>query len=236
MLSPVPATQRIRQPAQKPIAGYEGRRRTILVADDDANHVGFLREALTRLGFVVVMAGTGTQCLDVARSCEPDAILLDVSMPGMNGWEAAQRLRESIGKRAAIVMISADARQESHREIAVGNHDAYLMKPLRLPALLDSLKQFLDLEWIYAEAPSPEVLSASLHELPKHTIPSKDHLARLHRLGEIGHVRGILAKLDEIGATQPAAAPTLAYLRRLAENCDLDKYKDTIEALTPHGV
>jgi len=53
MLSPVPATKRTRDAARQPIAGYEGNRRTILVVDDDPNHVAFVRDALSELGFVV---------------------------------------------------------------------------------------------------------------------------------------------------------------------------------------
>ena len=110
------------------------------------------------------------------------------------------------------------------------------MKPLRLSTLLDNLKQLLDLQWIYAKQDPRAPVSFSLNKLSSEQIPSQPHLARLGQLGAIGHIRGILAQLDEVGAVQPSAAPTLAYLRRLAEDCDLDGYKDTIEALGSHDL
>jgi signal transduction histidine kinase/CheY-like chemotaxis protein len=236
MLSPVPATMRMREAERKPIIGYEGRRRTIVVVDDDPNHIAFVREALSTLDFIVIAADSGGACVDAVARSAPDAVLLDISMAGMDGWETARQLRESRSARMPIVMISADARLESQRETTSTFHDAYLMKPLRLATLLDILKQLLDLQWIYDRQDSPVADSLCFDGLPREQILSRADLARLSQLGAIGHIRGILAKLDEIGAVQPTAAPTLAYLRRLAEDCDLDGYKDTLEALVSHGV
>jgi signal transduction histidine kinase/CheY-like chemotaxis protein len=236
MLSPVPATKRMRDAARQPVAGYEGERRTILVVDDDANHVAFVRDALSALGFIVAAESSGRGCLDAVARSGPDAILLDISMAGMDGWETAKQLRESRSARMPIVMISADARLESQRETAAAYHDAYLMKPLRLSSLLDTLKQFLGLQWIYDKQDPRAPASFKMSELASEQIPSERDLVRLSQLGAIGHIRGILAKLDEVGAVQPSAAPTLAYLRRLAEDCDLDGYNDTIEALVSHDI
>jgi signal transduction histidine kinase/DNA-binding NarL/FixJ family response regulator len=236
MLSPVPATQRLRVAARSTILGYQGRRRTILVVDDDPNHVAFVREALLELDFIVIAEDSGRGCLDAATRCNPDAVLLDISMAGMDGWETAKRLREADITRAPIIMISADARLESQREAAALFHDAYLMKPLQLSALLDCLKQLLDLQWFLAEKVPPAQAGFDLSALVPEQIPTKRQLAKLRELGEIGHVRGVLAKLDEIGAARPSAGPILAHLRRLAEDCDLEVYSNIIEAVTPHAV
>jgi hypothetical protein len=53
-------------------------------------------------------------------------------------------------------------------------------------------------------------------------------------LGQIGHLRGILLKLDEIGAQQPGAGPALAALRRLTEDCDLAGFRTALEGLMQH--
>jgi CheY-like chemotaxis protein len=236
MLSPVPATKRVREGTRQPIVGYEGARRTVLVVDDDPNHIAFVRDALSALGFAVMTETSGRGCLDAAARANADALLLDISMPGMDGWETAKHLRESALARMPIIMISADARLESKREEAALYHDAYLMKPLRLLTLLDTLKQLLDLRWVYNEHDPRAPLSLSLGELSAEQIPSQKYLATLSQLGAIGHVRGILAQLDEVGTVEPSAAPVLAYLRRLAEDCDLDGYQDAIEALISHAV
>ena len=233
MLSPVSATQRLREAVREPILGYEGPQRSILIVDDDPHHLTFLSDALTPLGFVVSTETNGRACLDAATHNTPDAILLDISMAGMDGWETAKRLREAGLRKTPIVMISADARQYDPQEEAI-HHDAYLIKPLRLSALMDVLKQVLDLRWLYDRA-GPAPIAFSIAGLSPDQIPVEPNLSRLRELGQIGHVRGILTKLDELAAIQPSAAPTLAFLRRLAEDCDLDGYKDVIEALTPHG-
>ena len=235
MLSPVAASQRLRDAAQRPILGYEGRRRTVLIVDDDLHHVGFVSDSLARLGFTVAVEESGRGCLEAASRLNPDIILLDISMPGMDGWETARHLRESGSKRIPIIMISADPRHTHMRDAAASHHEAYLMKPLRLATLLDCMKALMDLEWIYDLTEQPLRAPLSLAALSVEQIPSPSHLVRLKQLGRIGHVRGILASLDEIGAAQPSAAPTLAYLRRLAEDCDLEGYRNTIEALTLHA-
>ena len=235
MLAPVAASGRPREAAQRTIRGYEGRRRTILLVDDDPNHVGFVGDALTRLGFAVEVEDSGHGCLEAAAKLDPDVVLLDISMPGMDGWETARHLRESGARRIPIIMISADPRQDSQRDAAAAYHEAYLMKPLRLPALLDCMKQHMDLQWIHDGAIQPFRMPFILSDLSAEQIPLPAHLAQLGQLGRIGHIRGILTMLDEIGIEQPSAALTLAHLRRLAEDCDLEGYKDTLDALTFHA-
>jgi signal transduction histidine kinase/DNA-binding NarL/FixJ family response regulator len=232
MLSPVSAGQRLRETVQQTIRGYEGRRRTVLLVDDDPHHIGFVKDALTAIGFTVAVEASGRGCLEAATRLNPDVILLDISMPGMDGWETVQRLREAGTRRVPIVMISADARRDSS---AGSHHDAYLMKPLRLPALLDCIKQLMDVHWAYDGVIPPMLMPFSMGGLSSEQIPSPSQLSRLRQLGQVGHVRGILTSLDEIGAAEPSAAPTLAYLRRLAEDCDLEGYRNTIEALTLHA-
>ena len=231
MLSAVPPAQRRRPTVRASILGYDGPRRSILVADDDPHSVAVVEQALSALGFTVLSAENGKACLETATYERPDAILLDISMPGMDGWETARRLRASGLKKTPIIMISADARQENQREDPA--HDAYLMKPLRLSTLLDCLQQMLGLEWRHGPS-HPAQNPFDLAGLGVEQIPDEPDLARLRELGRIGHVRGILAKLDEISTTRPAAAPALSHLRRLAENCDLDGYRNSIEALGAH--
>jgi signal transduction histidine kinase/DNA-binding NarL/FixJ family response regulator len=233
MLSPVAAGGR-REIAQRPIGGYEGRRRTVLLVDDDPHHVGFVSDALTRLGFTVAIEESGRGCLEAAARLNPDVILLDISMPGMDGWETAHRLRETGTKRIPVIMISADPRHTHQRDAAASYHEAYLMKPLKLGALLDSMKLLMNLEWVFDRTEASPRTTFNLKSLSAEHIPSPPDLIRLEQLGRIGHVRGILTSLDEIGAVQPSAAPTLAHLRRLAEDCDLEGYRNTIEALTLH--
>src|SRR5262249_43859760 len=106
MLSGVP--HRARPSAQEEkIAGYDGPRRTIVVVDDNEEHRELMREVLTPLDFVVLTAASGPECLTLIEGIRPDLFLVDISMPGMNGWQLVSRLRAE-GQVAPILMFSAN--------------------------------------------------------------------------------------------------------------------------------
>ncbi|HEX3869923.1 MAG TPA: ATP-binding protein, partial [Pirellulales bacterium] len=88
------------------IVGYLGERKLILVIDDDSDHRELMREALEPVGFSIIAAPDGPSALAIAEECSPDLFILDISMPGMSGWEVARRLR-SLGHRAPVLMMSA---------------------------------------------------------------------------------------------------------------------------------
>jgi signal transduction histidine kinase/CheY-like chemotaxis protein len=228
MLAPVPATQRVTSARDRVIEGYQGTRRRILVVDDDSRQTDLLREALGRLGFIVEVENSGAAGLARALSGNHDAILLDISMPGLSGWEVARQLRIAAPRRVPIIMISAYAPEPSGLQDPY--HDDYLMKPVRLERLLESLHKLLALEWI-SRAAEQEPLRAGVTGGEK---PAPEHLDALCQLGQIGHLRGILLKLDEIGTQQPGAAPTLAALRRLTEDCDLAGFRTALKGLMGH--
>lgn len=228
MLAPVPATQRVTSARDRVIEGYQGPRRTILVVDDDSRQTDLLRAALGRLGFLVKVENNSTAGLALALSSDPDAILLDISMPGLSGWEVARQVRAGMPRRVPIIMISAYAPEPTGLQDPP--HDDYLMKPLRLERLLESLHKLLALDWI-SSATEQEMHRPGVTDGEK---PAPEHLEALRQLGQIGHLRGILLKLDEIGAQQPGAGPALAALRRLTEDCDLAGFRTALEGLMRH--
>jgi signal transduction histidine kinase/CheY-like chemotaxis protein/purine-cytosine permease-like protein len=142
------------------IRGYEGSRRTVLVVDDDRAHLDMVEQALSPLGFTVFVALNGQESIDVAARCNPDLVLLDLTMPGMTGWEVAAKLRADRHDALAILIVSADAHVLSGGRIGPVYHDDYLVKPLRLPELYDKMQLLLDLVWrfepIVESAPAAE--------------------------------------------------------------------------------
>ena len=220
MLSAVRAPRRLPAAEPRP-TGYAGRRRLVVVADDDPSHRWLMRDALTPLGFIVLEAGDGAESLRLAADCRPDAFLLDLSMPGISGWDLARRLRQSGHTAAAILIISANAGDlragpPADAEPDPGlrpSHDDVLAKPVSIATLLTRLATLLDLEWQAAPTAGagPGVLALS-----------PEVLAELTQLGRIGYVRGILGKLDEIARAAPA--PGIDTLRRAAAECRLDDF------------
>ncbi len=114
-------------PPKKPI---------ILVADDDPQILTMLGIRLSKRGYEVVEAADGLQTLSKAREHKPDLVLLDVMMPGKNGWEVAKELRSddelsSIG----IVMLTAIGERVNEMTSPLYGADAFIDKPFEFEDL-----------------------------------------------------------------------------------------------------
>ncbi|MEY9592179.1 signal transduction histidine kinase/purine-cytosine permease-like protein/ActR/RegA family two-component response regulator [Bradyrhizobium yuanmingense] len=226
LLSEVANPQRI-APVEAPVSGYHGPRKTILVTDDDPVHRDLLREVLTPLGFILLSAPDGAGCLALAQHCRPDLFLLDISMPAMDGWAVAEALRASGHHQARILMVSASALEAHGTPLAQPFHDGYLMKPIDIPRLLATIRQLLKIEWQYG---SHEVAVPFWHPETGSKPPLR-HVEALIGLGQIGYVKGIQLKLDEIGSEHPEHADFVAQMRSLVDRFDLDQYMDTLKTL-----
>ncbi|TGN77209.1 response regulator [Bradyrhizobium yuanmingense] len=226
LLSEVANPQRT-APVEAPVSGYHGPRKTILVTDDDPVHRDLLREVLTPLGFILLSAPDGAGCLALAQHCRPDLFLLDISMPAMDGWAVAEALRASGHHQARILMVSASALEAHGAPLAQPFHDGYLMKPIDIPRLLATIRQLLKIEWQYG---SHEVAVPFWHPETGSKPPLR-HIEALIGLGQIGYVKGIQLKLDEIGSEHPEHADFVAQMRSLVDRFDLDQYMDTLKTL-----
>ena len=214
-------------PVEAPVSGYHGPRKTILVTDDDPVQRDLLREVLTPLGFILLSAPDGPGCLALAQHCRPDLFLLDISMAGMDGWKVAETLRASGHHQARILMVSASALEAHGTPLAQPYHDGYLMKPIDIPRLLETIRQLLKIEWtddadqVAAPCWRPETCSR----------PSVKHVEELIGLGQIGHIRGIQVKLDEIDSGYPEHANFVSQMRMLVDRFDLDQFMATLKTL-----
>jgi signal transduction histidine kinase/CheY-like chemotaxis protein len=133
--------------AQGQIMGYAGPRRSILAADDDHRQLDLLRSVLAPLGFDYQAVSDGEACVLACARALPDLIILDIAMPGMDGWETARRLREAYGESIAILMISANAHDFQRPRRDDDPHDDFLTKPYEHEALLDRIGNLLSIEW-----------------------------------------------------------------------------------------
>src|SRR3954447_21765454 len=107
---------------------------TVLVIEDDADIRTLLREILGREGFTVVEEGDGREGLRALFECRPHLIVLDVTMPGLDGWETLKRIRELTD--VPVLMLTASAGEmEKVRGLQAGADD-YLTKPFGRQELL----------------------------------------------------------------------------------------------------
>ncbi|CAH0341619.1 ATP-binding protein [Rhizobium sp. CECT 9324] len=199
MLSAIDRPNTAPAPERK-IVSYTGPRRTIVVVDDNEDHRELMREVLAPLDFVVLTAAGGPACLTLIEGVRPDLFLVDISMPGMNGWQLVEKLRDA-GQKAPILMLSANI---GDAPAAGGEgHDDAIAKPVDITRLRDKLAMFLGLDWIYAD--DPRLLQPVVPML-KPASPGHAHLDELIQLCEIGYVRGIEAKLAELAGETTNAA------------------------------
>jgi signal transduction histidine kinase/CheY-like chemotaxis protein len=220
---------RIASTKEDRVCGYAGPRQTILVVDDNDIQRDLVRELLKPFGFTVLSASGGEECLTLAEQHKPNLILLDIAMPEMDGWQVAQRLRQSSSERTAIVMLSANAIDQSRLLEGERLYDDYVMKPIDLRQLLKKMHALLNIEWTYEpEVTLPSVPPAT--PLP-HSIPCDADIDELIRLGEIGHVRKILDKLGEIERSAPEYNDFVLQMRTIVNAFDLRRYAVALEAI-----
>lgn len=143
-LSEAPSPQAA--PARR-IAGHAGRQRRIVAADDDPVHLAFLRDVLEPIGFALETLESGEACVATCVRNPTDLVILDVSMPGIDGWETARRLRIEVGEDPMILMISANVQDFRRQRKADDPHDDFLTKPYEIDDLLDRIRTLLSLEW-----------------------------------------------------------------------------------------
>ncbi|MFV8816526.1 ATP-binding protein [Haliea sp. E17] len=211
-------------PASEHITGFTGEQRTLLVVDDEPTHRSLMADYLAPLGFSILEAGDAEACLALLESHTPDAFLLDVSMPGMDGMELARRLRKR-GLNVPIVMVSADAQERRAEDMPDAAHDAYMVKPIRFSVLTDVLSNLLGLTWTYAPPKPGEPKSPAILQLSPAAAASA---SRLRAYAEIGYTRGVTEELDQLQLDGILPAAALEQLAMLARQM---RYAEIVELL-----
>jgi signal transduction histidine kinase len=131
------AAQAPGEQAQGP-AGETTRARTVLLADDNADAADALAELLRMEGHVVHIASHGVQAAELALALKPDVVVLDIGMPGLNGYEVAQRIRAQPWGAEPLLVAATGWGQEGDRQKATAaGFDRHLTKPFDPQRLLD---------------------------------------------------------------------------------------------------
>src|SRR5262249_11736026 len=117
----------------------------ILLVEDDQMNRGMLSRRLTRKGYEVMMAIDGQQAIDMAASEVPDLILLDMSLPVIDGWEAARRIKASPATRSIpVIALTAHAMEGDREKALEAGCDDYDTKPIELPRLIGKISLALE--------------------------------------------------------------------------------------------
>jgi two-component system KDP operon response regulator KdpE len=139
---------------------------SVLVVDDESSLRKALRTSLTASGFAVEEARSGEEALGTVQQHQFDLVLLDVSMPGMNGIDACRRIR-GISPQAGIVMVTVRDQEDDKVRALEAGADDYVTKPFKLRELTARLRAVLRRTRM-SDAPELVVLRAGNLELDLH--------------------------------------------------------------------
>jgi len=118
--------------------------KTILLVEDNEDNLVVYRTILEHVGYRVVEARDGEEGVARAREQMPDLILMDISIPKMDGWEATQRLKAEENTRAIpIIALTAHALEEDRQKAIQAGCDGYLAKPVEPRRVVQEVERFV---------------------------------------------------------------------------------------------
>jgi len=117
----------------------------ILVVDDEPDNLTLVFTALTFSGTTVATAEQGARALELVEEFKPNIVLLDLAMPGMDGWEVQQKLRARPDlKYMPIIALTALAMPEDAERVRLAGFDGYITKPFRVGSLLRDVNKCIE--------------------------------------------------------------------------------------------
>jgi two-component system cell cycle response regulator DivK len=117
----------------------------ILLVEDNEMNRDMLSRRLSRNGYEILIAVDGSQGVAMAASEKPDLILMDMSLPVMDGWEATRRVKADAATNSIpVIALTAHALVQDREKAMAAGCDDFDTKPVELPRLLDKIKRLLD--------------------------------------------------------------------------------------------
>lgn len=228
--------QTTRQETEDEIIGIKGQRDwKILIIDDQTENRHPLRQLLSRIGFLVKEAHNGAMGINVARSWVPDLILLDLVMPGLDGYEVARILRDQERlKKIKIIAISANV-YARHQETSLhAGCDAFIAKPVIHKELLTQLQTLLGINWVSKTGPISDIASASrmTDESNAEIIaPAAKHLRELLGFTRAGNLHAILDYVAELQGEQAELRAFAGKIQDFAANYQIKQIRKFLQEL-----
>ncbi|WP_414527847.1 CHASE2 domain-containing protein [Nodularia chucula] len=218
---------------QKNIVGIRGKAPQILIVDDDANHRFVLNSLLQKVGCQIWEARDGKQGLKMADEYHPDVILLDLTMPNMDGFELMVYLQANPQTASIpIIVSSASVFEENRQRSLQAGATAFLPKPLQINELFNALESLLKVEWIYEES-TPKQLFSQPQQLPSESelfLPSQDILQQLYHLAMMGDIPAIEVIIQELIQQNSQLIPFTTELSQLTANFQTAKIRKFIRS------
>ena len=231
LLTPAEGSAKLDKPAVRHVVslvpGSESYR--ILVVDDIMVNRSLLRELLLPAGFQVAEACNGLEALQVFEQWLPHAVLMDMRMPVMDGYEATRRIKSTkSGQSTPVIAITASAFEEDYERIMETGMAAYLRKPFKSEDLFETLAEFIDLKYVFADEAIDStnhlklkpLTAESILSLPKDTVEAM-RLAVLE--GNMDSMLELIAHVEKVDSEIAQG------LQALANQYDYEKLHQLLE-------
>jgi len=218
--------------AKRRITGFKGEKRKLMIVDDNRVNRTLLRAILKPLGFEIIEAVDGLDCLQKVVECYPDLILIDLVMPGMDGLETTRRMLELPqlqDKDIVAIALSASVYPEIQQESLAAGCRGFLAKPVETQQLLDAIAHHLNLEWIYSQPQFPSPTEATnLTQTPIISLPSSE-ITALADLVKMGDIQGIIQRAESLAQQNSQFEPLTTQLCQLARGFRLKQLRELIQ-------
>ncbi|MEC4814853.1 MAG: ATP-binding protein [Scytonema sp. PMC 1069.18] len=214
------------------IMAYQGRQRHILVVDDRWENRSVILNLLSPLGFAIAEAENGRQGLEKIRQQLPDLVIVDLSMPVMDGFEMLKHLRSDDNFKQLKVIVSSASVTQLDRQMSLdAGGDDFLAKPVVASELFDLLAKHLQLTWEYEKSTS--VTSST--RIPETTftaqlvLPPEEDLQMLLEFAQEGRLKKLTELVQQIGQKNNDYQPFVQQILRLAKKFEIDKIEEFLE-------
>ncbi|MFO7260307.1 MAG: response regulator [bacterium] len=122
----------------------DARKKTVLLVEDNEDNLVVYRTILDHVGYNVLEARDGEEGVNRARQEHPDLILMDISIPKIDGWEATRRLKADQATRdIPIIALTAHALEEDRERAIAAGCDGYLAKPVEPRRVVEEVQRFV---------------------------------------------------------------------------------------------
>ncbi len=221
---------RQREPLPATPIGFHAPARRLLIADDAPTNRNVLRELLEPLGFEIEEATNGAECLQRCAARRPDAILLDLQMPAVDGFEVARALRRNLGSAAPkIIAVSASVFEDARQQAIDAGCDDFLPKPFREEQLLEVLRKTLALEWTYPEGAVRQADTTDAAAGGDAELPPAAEIEAMLELSRRGDILGIKKRLTALASAEGGGYTTFVHgLEPFVASYQMNRIRDAL--------
>lgn len=223
--------------------------RRMLVVDDHQDNRTLLVQLLTHLGIETRDAASGHEALDIWQTWHPHLIFMDIQMPGMNGYETTQRIREEERRReeTSPCIILALTAQVSHSDLTLAltaGCDDYISKPFQANKLFLKLRKYLGLEYRYEELDTSPNAVSEVNDYPVQGSVQSCDFTRLETLPttwlqalEEASICGNNRAIAELVNQLPGDDALLGkHLIHLADQFQFEQILDLVQQYVSHSI